>query len=310
MDDLRLAIMLMAMLSVVVFFGVNRFARSLGPRMLDVLAIVFVVLIGLYVRWVWGQLWIVDYIPLSSVIVLANWFPLLLGGLAAVLWLRMKPNPLWRRLPVQMLLVGATVLSVIYVIPGQQLECDDSWIERSPGFPFRVCQQTTPVTCSAAASATLLDALGIKTNESEMAELCLTRDGSTWLGGTTWLGMYHGLRVKMRDSEYVPKFFDGTVEDLRHYSRQHPVILCCQLTNEVAAQNPDLVHDEGWIPGVAHTVVYFGRRGQLVVIGDPSQRGLEFWNVEDLEQLWTGMGIRVVRADWRKPQADGRSPQE
>jgi predicted double-glycine peptidase len=291
MEDLRLAIMLMALLSVVAFFGVRSLAQGLGPRWLDMLAAVFVLLIGLYVRWVWGELWIVQWIPLSSVIVLSNWFPLLLGGLAAVLWLRMLPNPLWRRLPVQLLLVAATVWSMVYVVPGEEIECGDSWLPATADIPYRLCQQTTNYTCSAAASATLLDSLGISASESEMARLCLTRDG------TTWLGMYHGLKIKMRGTPYEPTFFEGSLEDLDASSRDHPVLLCCQLTEETASLFPDYVRDDGWIPGVAHTVVYLGSHSEFAVIGDPSQRDIEYWSRETLQHLWTGMGIRVVRLE-------------
>jgi len=288
MEDLRLAILLMALLSVIIYFGVSRLARNLGPRWLDMLAVIFVILIGLYVRWVWGQLWIVEWIPLASVIVLANWFPLLLGGLAAVLWQRMKPHPLWRKLPVQALLIAVTIWSVVYVVTGQELECGNEWIEPRGPLPYRICLQTTKYTCSAAASATLLEALGIPATEGEMAKLCLTREG------TTWLGMYHGLKVKMRGTNFTPEFFEGTPDDLEQHSRAYPVLLCCELTQETAAWEPDYAADDGWIPGVAHTVVYFGLRGGFTMIGDPSQKDLEFWRKEDVENLWTGMGIRVV----------------
>lgn len=290
MEDLRLAIVLMALLSVAVFFGVNRLSRGLGPRWLDALAVVIVLLIALYVRWVWGELWIVEYIPLASVIVLSNWFPLLLGALAAVLWLRMRPHPLWRRIPVQALLIGVTVWSVIYVIPRNPPECGNEWIDLRPYSPYRICRQTTPWTCSAAASATILEALGINATEAEMARLCLTRHG------TSWLGMYHGLKIKLQGSGYAPVFFDGTVDDLDAITDDHPALLCCQLTTDVAAENPAYANDHGWIPGVAHSVVCFGMRGPVVVIGDPSQRELEHWNLETLGDLWTGSGLRITES--------------
>jgi len=90
MADLRLAMALMALVSLASFLGVRRLCAKAGPRMLDTLAAALVLIIGLYIRFVWGQLWIVKWIPLPSVVILANWFPVLLGVLAAILWLRMQ----------------------------------------------------------------------------------------------------------------------------------------------------------------------------------------------------------------------------
>ena len=107
MADLRLAMALMALLSVASFLGVRRLCAKAGPRVLDTLAAVLVLIIGVYIRFVWGQLWIVEWIPLPSVVILANWFPLLLGVLAAILWQRMQLHSIPRRIPIQLLLVSA-----------------------------------------------------------------------------------------------------------------------------------------------------------------------------------------------------------
>ena len=70
MADLRLAMALMALLSVASFLGVRRLCAKAGPRVLDALAAVLVLIIGVYIRFVWGQLWIVEWIPLPSVVIL------------------------------------------------------------------------------------------------------------------------------------------------------------------------------------------------------------------------------------------------
>ena len=75
MEDLRLAMGLMIFLSLGVFLGVRRLCNSVRPRILDGAAAITVILVGVYIRLVWGQLWIVKWIPLPSVIVLSNWFP-------------------------------------------------------------------------------------------------------------------------------------------------------------------------------------------------------------------------------------------
>lgn len=292
MADLRLAMALMALLSVASFLGVRRLWAKAGPRVLDTLAAVLVLIVGVYIRFVWGQLWIVEWIPLPSVVILANWFPVLLGMLGAILWLRMQTNSIPRRIPIQLLLIGATVWSEIYVIPRKPPKCGNEWIEPTAEIPFRICLQTTPYTCSAASAATILHSLGIPSSEKEMAELCLTGEG------TTWLGLYHGLSIRLQGSGFRVEFFEGNLADLDVATAEFPVLLCCRLSSEVDIANPNYREEAGWKPGVAHSAVLFGCLKDfneiVYVVGDPSQKHVEFWSQQDVENLWTGQGLRIV----------------
>lgn len=289
MADLRLAMALMTLLSIASFMGVRRLCAKANPRVLDAAAAGLVLLIGVYIRFVWGQLWIVKWIPLPSVVILANWFPVLLGILAAVLWSRMESYSVPRRIPIQVVLIAATVWSEIYVIPRSPRECRDEWIEPTEVVPFRVCKQTTPYTCSAASAATILHSLGVQSSEQEMAELCLTGEG------TTWLGLYHGLATKLHGTGFGVEFFEGGVADLDAATAEFPVLLCCRLSHDVAQLFPEYHDDSGWIPGVAHSTVLFGQINQVYVIGDPSQKYIELWSQRDVSNLWTGQGLRIVR---------------
>lgn len=292
MADLRLAMALMALLSVASFLGVRRLCAKAGPRVLDTMAVALVLMIGVYIRFVWGQLWIVKWIPLPSVVILANWFPVLLGMLAAILWLRMQSYSIPRRIPIQLLLVGATVWSEIYVIPQKPPKCGNEWIEPTSQLPFRTCLQTTRYTCSAAAAATILHSLGVPSSEKEMAELCLTGEG------TTWLGLYHGLSIRLQGSGFGVEFFEGSLADLDVATADFPVLLCCRLSNEVDSANPEYREDAGWKPGVAHSTVLFGYMKvfyeDVYVVGDPSQKHVELWSQQDVANLWTGQGLRIV----------------
>jgi hypothetical protein len=288
MHSLWLAMALMALLSVAVFFATRRLVSRLSHRWLEGLAAVIVVLIGVYVRSVWGQLWIVRWIPLASVVVLANWFPLLLGALAGVFWVRTQTQTFWRRLPAQAVLMAGAVWSEIYVIPRHPPECGNEWIEKSPTMPYRICRQTTPYTCSAAAAATILTALGVETSEAEMSRLCLTREG------TTWLGLYHGLTVRLQETDYRAEFFECSVADLPAAAGEFPLLLCCCLTPEVDEEFPAYAEERGWKPGVSHSTVLLRYHPPVCAIGDPSQPSPEFWSTEDLENLWTGTGLRIV----------------
>ena len=289
MADLRLAMALMTLLSIASFMSVRRICAKANPRVLDAVAAGLVLLVGVYIRFVWGQLWIVKWIPLPSVVILANWFPVLLGILAAVLWSRMESYSVPRRIPIQLVLIAATIWSEIYVIPRSPPECGDEWIEPTAEVPFRVCRQTTPFTCSAASAATILHSLGVQSSEKEMAQLCLTGEG------TTWLGLYHGLTIRLQGTGFGVAFFEGSVADLDVATAEFPVLLCCQLSDDVAQLFPEYQEDSGWIPGVAHSTVLFGQINQIYVIGDPSQKNVELWSNRDISNLWTGQGLRIVR---------------
>ena len=313
MEDIRLAVGLMAFLSVATFGITFRLLRHRRKIWLDVVAVVTVALLLVYVYRVWGQLWIVTYIPLPSVIILSNWFPPLLGVLAAIAWLRFDPPPgpagdgaegtlllpdanprgafdVWglvRRLPAQIVLLGAAVYSMMYFIPKAPPVCGDKWNPPFPPMVFPVCMQTTPHTCSAASAATILTTLGEETSEQEMAQMCLTKSG------TTWLGLYHGLSWKLLGTGFRVEFFEGGGAELTQHAARHPVLLCCQLTHEVARQMPEY-RQAGWNPGTAHSVVYFGTLRDRHVIGDPAV-GYELWTDKDLNALWTGQGLRIAR---------------
>ena len=131
--------------------------------------------------------------------------------------------------------------------------------------------------------------MGIESSEKEMAQLCLTGEG------TTWLGLYHGLAIRLRGTGFGVEFFEGGVSDLDAATAEFPVLLCCRLTDDVDQQMPTYREDSGWIPGIAHSDVLFGRVNQIYVVGDPSQKYVELWSHQDVSNLWTGQGLRIVR---------------
>ena len=325
MHDIRLAVGLIGFLSIGIFLGLRRWLQLVPPRALDTIAVGLILLMAVYLKYVWGQLWIVNWIPLPSVIVLSNWFPLLLAAMAAVVWLRMGGESgkqittcdneeheartiedqdtiggngikrsvgmidrmlAVRRTVMMVLIVAGAIWSVMYFIPISPPVCRDSWAPREPSIPWNVCLQTHASTCSAASSTTILAALNITTTEQEMAELCLTRNG------TTWLGLYHGLSTKLIGTKYRVKFFESVVGELPELAQQHPLLLCCKLDSATAEERPEYERDGGWIRGTAHSVVYFGRFNSRHLIGDPT-RGYELWTDRDLETLWTRQGLRI-----------------
>lgn len=58
--------------------------------------------------------------------------------------------------------------------------------------------------------------------------------------------------------------------------------------------DPRYAQEWGWIPGLRHAVVLFGKKADgNLDIGDPSV-GREAWTVDDLRVLWHGQGLRLV----------------
>ena len=165
---------------------------------------------------------------------------------------------------------------------GETPRCRDAWIGG-------VCLQTSPDTCSPAAAATLLSRFGIEAQESELAQLCLTRVG------TMWQGLYRGLKLKVDSRDYEVEVFEGSVEELLH-SFDGPQILAVGVSDD--RPHPSWYTEElGWSPGVRHSVVLLDQLPDgLLLVADPSV-GYEFWTRDDLEVLWLGRSLRLRTRD-------------
>lgn len=251
-------------------------SRRLHERSLRLMAVLTVLAGAVWFTNLRDQVELSRLIPHPSLIVLGNWFPYLAAVLAALVW--NSPDCRSRR----RLLVGCLTLScgvsLSWPLLGQTPECGNKW-DRD------VCLQTTPYSCSAASAATLLNAYGIEATEAEMAELCLTRRG------THWMGLYRGLSLKTAGTPWSVEVARATAEDLSRDAG--PVILAVRLP-EGANVDPVLQESCGWIPGQGHSVVFLGFVGrEALLIGDPGV-GRELWRTSDLDLLWTGLVLRLV----------------
>lgn len=279
MGDLYLGLLLLAVLSAALF-GVGRaIARRVSTRVVNRLSVLTVVALLVYIACLWDQTVLARLMPFSNLIVLGNWFPFeaaFLGGLASA-----QPSmPFWRR----GLTVGVLQLAGAFVVAsplmGAAPRCGNAWSEG-------ICLQTTKQTCSAASAATLLTMHGIEATEQEMAELCLTRQG------TNWMGLYRGLKKKTVGTEWEVEIFTGSADELR--SLGGPSILSVGLSRP-GDTDPLYQTELGWTPGVRHSVVLLGFVLDLVEIGEPtSDAGRERWTGGELQELYLGQGMRLVR---------------
>jgi predicted double-glycine peptidase len=280
MTDLILGAVILAALSLGVFYLTMRLGAKLHPRLCDALAAAVLILLGFYVRDVWDNIVLAKWLPFSNLIVLGNGFPLAMAVLAGLAWNRVPP-PTIRRVAIVALLFGSSAYAVYFPFRGQVPECGDTWEDG-------VCRQSTHDTCSAAAAATLLRMHQIEATEQEMAKLSITRKG------TSWLGLYRGMKLKTAGTDWDVEVFSLNADEIQQ-GQVFPAIVFMRLTTQVADHNPEY-EAGGWIVGTSHSSVLMEMNSiGICMMGDPSV-GRELLKFEDFKQLYEGRGIRLVRS--------------
>lgn len=273
MDDLSIGITIVVLLSAVLaWLGLWLGQRLRRSTALVVLA-VDVAFMAVFASCWQDRLWLARLLPLSALPVVGNWLPLAAGLLVGLAW-RLIPGGAVRKSLSLVPLMGLGVWALYVPLLQRPPYCGNAWIGG-------IAIQTSPTTCSPAAAATFLRGYGISATENEMADLCLTREK-----GTTLHGLYRGLVLKTRRTEWCVRIVGGEVERLR--PMRGPVIVPLLPTRGSAGRG------DGFLPGVGHTVVLLGFHGQRLEIGDPSA-GREFWRIDEMQRLWTGQGMILVR---------------
>jgi hypothetical protein len=257
-----------------------RLTRSASRRALTLLAAGAVVFVVLHALFLQDSLWLAEVFPFANLIVVGNWVPVAVAVLAAAVWRDVR-RPVHRRgIAIGVLILGASYL-VYEPLIGPRPACRNLWYRD-------VCTQSSFVTCSPAAGATLLRWYGIPATEGEMARLSLT----TWRG-TPRLGLYRGLSLKAAAAGLRPQPVRGGLAALRQVSPE-PVLLFVGLRRGQRA-DPRYEQEWGWKPGASHTVVLFRfLPGGWIEVGDPAA-GREKWRTEALQVLWHGEALKLVR---------------
>jgi len=282
MTDIYCGMSLMMVLAAASFAATRRAVRGVPLPLCDLLAFFVVVAICAHIRWMWDDIRLAQWLPFSNLIVVGNLYLPLSGILAALAWHRIELSSV-RRWMVLLLLLGSSLYATVRPVMGVPPRCEQQWEQTTNG---RMHFQTTDSTCSAAAAATLLSLYDIQADEQEMAELCLTRDG------TTWKGLFRGLLLKTQTSPWNVEVFHSSVDQLLT-ADELPVVLCARLhLDHPHARQYE--REWGWIPGTSHSVVVIMRvRPGEYVVHDPVA-GKEVWTEDDLRALWSGDGMRLV----------------
>ena len=278
MQDVITGYFIVGIISLGGFFATRAWTKDWSVFALNQFAIMVVAAVGLYTAFVWESLFLTELLPFSNLIILSNIYPLAALMLAAIASNRLRDQG-WRRVIPMAGLLGAGVWSLAYPLMGQTPECQMNWDSQG------ICYQTTNQTCTAACAATLLHYYDIPTTEEEMAELCLTREG------TSWKGFYRGLMLKTKGTPYQVRMDYLSAAQLSAIKR--PVVLRVGKRAWFGSGNAAGLPD-GWNVGEIHSVVCLGRIQNYYVIADPNPDiGIEFWSEEDLLKVWDGHSARL-----------------
>lgn len=243
-----------------------------------------------------GQASLSNILPLSSAIVLANWLPVGAAMLAGLLY-GANDTPRWRREIFAFGLLGIGWYAVLCTVSPVASHSTNQ-------FANGVCLQTSQATCSAAAAVSLLDAYNIRSDEAELARMCLTSDR-----GTNMLGIYRGLKLKTHGSPYCVVHVRCEFDKIQN-SSLWPMLLPVkqQVLNPLtynAANRTGVLDISDWVKlpflknlmHADHCVVLYGvTPSGDAIIGDPSNSvyGRVRWSKEQLRKSWLGEGFRLV----------------
>jgi hypothetical protein len=282
MSDLAIGYVIIAALAAGLFFFTCWATRSWSSRSCNLAAIAVVALLLAYIRTLWYDIRLAELLPYSNLIVVGNWLPLFAAVLGGLVW-RQTTGAIVRRSYTTAQLAIAGTLAAVFPLLGVLPKCGDHWDK------LGTCLQTTNYTCSPAAAATLLHKHGIPASEQEMAALCLTRHG------TSWQGLYRGLKLKTAGTQWDVQVCRCSVGDLDRLASS-PMILSVGLEGDAPADT-EFSREFGWVPGVSHSVVLEGfSSNRCANIADPAQEmSREQWDAETLRTLWRGYAFRLVR---------------
>ena len=294
MIDLMIATSVMVAACLWVIWFVSRQIRQASPIWSVVLCFSVTAALG-FVYFLNGWMTWARIVPVSAAIVWTNFTPLFLCIAAAAAW-AIPGRPLWRRALLSSMLAlfaTGTLLQPILqpVIRPVPHSANTVWLAKE------VCQQSSNVTCSPAAAATLLRANGINVEEHELIDWCLT-DAM----GTTSLGLWRGLKIATEETSYEPEVMDVSIDDLLSREPREDLFPCLILVGmprfggSISIEEAQRYTEQyGWPRGFRHCVVLYGPSSDGgVEIGDPSV-GRERWSRSDLEVLWRGQAVRLAR---------------
>lgn len=285
MTDLYIGLAIMIAASLAVLGLTVKWTKPLTKRAVTLTGVLAALLLLAYLRFIWKTALLSELLPFTSIVILSNWFPFAAAFLAGITWTHGYGTKK-RRVIFGLTLYTIAVFSMVEPILGQPPRCFDKW-QSHEKYSFPISRQTSGYSCTAAAAATLLRLNGIPAQESEMAELCLTRRG------TTWQGLYRGLKLKTAGHPFRVEIIECRLSELKN-RLPAPAVISVGIDPD-KPYSREYVYAWGWQPGMRHSVVLLGfnKDTDRAAVADPSV-GFEEWNARDMETLWRGRAVCLV----------------
>lgn len=249
-----------------------------------------VAMMAAYMTFLWNRPVLASLLPTSNVIILANWLPIW-GCFFVGCYVRSPRIAIYRRVFIAAVSLCICGYSAVAPVLGTSPECS------SVGYRGHELQyQSTPYTCSAACAVSLLQMHGIEATEDELAELCLTRKG------THWMGLFRGLKLKTKGTAW-----DVVAEPLDLTGLSHHRLSPCVLSVRVNVNAFPAGVDHGFRDDVGHSVVFLGSssQGQITVFDPSPDFGIEQWDHGMLRCIDGGVCVRLVPRDPEAPEVIG-----
>lgn len=278
MQDLQISLAIMSSLTLCLA-GVGIYLqRRTQRRTQQACMLLSIIAMAVYLACLWNSPLLVSLLPFSSAVILGNWLVPGGGFLAGILMSSRCIHPLRRGLLACSLLL-LCAYSLISPLLGTAPRCANVEFERILEF------QTTETTCSAACAAGLLRLHGIAATEREMADLCLTRRG------THWLGVYRGLKLKTAGTEWDVVAERLTIPEILSAGNT-PGVLSLSLHGWAASRTEDTQ-----LAGLSgHSVILLGQRrpGEAAVFDPSPDYGFDVWTESALQGVDSAIRLRLV----------------
>jgi len=133
-----------------------------------------------------------------------------------------------------------------------------------------VCRQSSFETCGAAAMTTMLNAMGIKTTEGEMAGLSMTAPG---------------MGVSPHQAAY------GLQKKLSQLGRPEQVALMVPEVKELHRIPTPFLAGVKFSPRTNHMVCVLETGEDYLIVGDPISSGRKKWPWQRFEEFWSGIVV-------------------
>lgn len=278
MSDLVIAIAVMIAVCVAAFRIGFRWGQSESLPFRIAVQILALLLMAAYLGLLWNRPVLSRILPASSLIIVSNWLPMWGSFFVGVL-MSTPDTPRVRRCSLSLLTAALAAYSMVAPILGNPPECAAT----SAGNDFQ--HQTTPFTCSAACAASLLRLHGVDASESELAELCLTREG------THWMGVYRGLKLKTQNTDWIVAV-EPYSRELLQQPMEAPGVLCFTF-DESRFRG---LSDHGFENGRGHSVVVLGTSvpGYVSVFDPAPDYGAEEWDNRIFDCVTDAVVLRLL----------------